>query len=406
MTSNVADMLNQASQDSLDWLIGPTSTEEFELKFYEQRLCLVLRDAPEFYSKLLKAEDLDTVLTTHNLRYPVLRVVRGDEDVPRESYTLSSGSIEPIEVTKRFDEGSTIVFNQLQSRVPSLSRLCVNLGAFFGSRVQTNIYLTPPNAQGFKPHWDTHDVFVLQVSGRKIWSIYDTRIPLPLKGQSFQSGHHEPGPVTDEFEMGPGSLLYIPRGIFHSARSTDSASLHITLGLTAFTWADLLVEAVSAAALENPSLRQNLPIGFTSGRVSPDEKNRLYLEKLALLHTPFDPAPVWQYFRNKLMAENATLFPGLLSLRLDEEVVTLNTVVGRRQALNIDIEGGTENCLIRCWDKEISLPSHVLPAIQFVMSTDRFEVRELPDCLDGPGKVTLVDRLMKEGLLVRLCVGA
>ena len=35
----------------------------------------------------------------------------------------------------------------------------------------------------------------------------------------------------------------------HSARSTGQASLHITLGLTAFTWAEFLVESVTAAAL-------------------------------------------------------------------------------------------------------------------------------------------------------------
>ena len=97
--------------------------------------------------------------------------------------------------------------------MPTLARLCVALGRRFSSRVQTNVYLTPPDTQGFTPHWDTHDVFVLQISDAKRWSIYDTKERLPLRGQRFEPGT-PPGDVSDEFELGPGSAVYLPRGLW------------------------------------------------------------------------------------------------------------------------------------------------------------------------------------------------
>jgi ribosomal protein L16 Arg81 hydroxylase len=136
----------------------------------------------------------------------------------------------------------------------------------FSSHFQTNVYLSPPNAQGFKTHFDSHDVFVLQVSGSKLWTLYDTGIVLPLRGQAFDPEKHMPGAPTREFTLHAGDLLYCPRGLYHSARSTDETSLHITLGLIAKTWADVMIEAVSAACLASPEFRANLPVGFANAR--------------------------------------------------------------------------------------------------------------------------------------------
>ena len=36
------------------------------------------------------------------------------------------------------------------------------------------MYITPADAQGFAPHYDDVDVFILQVEGRKLWRLYDS----------------------------------------------------------------------------------------------------------------------------------------------------------------------------------------------------------------------------------------
>lgn len=385
-------------RDWYAWLIDPLPTAEFERDYYEQRLIHIQRKTSPYYDELLSVADLDNVLGTHSAKYPDISLVRGDSDVARGDYANGAGRIQPLEVARLFDDGATVIFRQLQERVPTLARLCVALGRRFSSRVQTNVYLTPADAQGFAPHWDTHDVFVLQISGTKRWSIYDTKVRLPLRGQRFERGTL-PGDVSEEFELGPGSAVYLPRGLMHSARSTDQASLHITLGLTAFTWAEFLVESVNAAALEEESLRRNLPHRFASEGFSATERERLFVEKLSLVQSRFNPDVVWLRFSDEVLAADVPLFTDLLSLRFREDPLTPGSRVRRRVDLIVKAENEGETCLLRFSGHELRLPAHVWPALQFAMTADEFAVQDLPDCLDAEGKLILVKRLVSEGIL-------
>lgn len=49
------------------------------------------------------------------------------------------------------------------------------LQEYFGCFVGANAYLTPPNSQGFAPHYDDIEAFVLQIEGSKNWKVYKPR---------------------------------------------------------------------------------------------------------------------------------------------------------------------------------------------------------------------------------------
>ena len=400
MTTDHAEPGPAIDRDWYAWLLDPLPPAEFERDHYEQQLVHVRRDAPAYYAELLSVADLDVVLGTHAASHPDIKLVRGDGDVAPGEYTNDDGRIQPLDVARHFDGGATVIFNQLHKRVPALARLCAALGRRFSSRVQTNVYLTPPEAQGFAPHWDTHDVFVLQISGTKRWSIYDTRVRLPLRGQRFERGT-PPGDVSDEFELGPGSAVYLPRGLMHSARSTGEASLHVTLGLTAFTWAEFLVESVAAAALEEEALRRNLPREFVGEGFPAAERARLFGEKLALVEARFDPEVVWRRFTDEVLAADVPLFTDLFSQRLRGDPLTADSRVGRRVGLLTEAVAEGETCLLRFSGRELRLPGAAWPALQFAATADEFAVEDLPDCLDAEGKLTLVARLVREGVLQR-----
>ena len=387
-------------RDWYAWLIDPLPTTEFERDYYEQRLFHIRREPSPYYAELLSVADLDVVLGTHSAGYPDISLVRGDGDVAPGEYTSDAGRIQPLDVARHFDDGATVIFRQLHKRVPALARLCVALGRHFSSRVQTNVYLTPPDAQGFAPHWDTHDVFVLQISGAKRWSIYDTQVRLPLRGQRFERGT-PPGDVSDEFDLGPGSAVYLPCGLMHSARSTGQASLHVTLGLTAFTWAEFLVESVTAAALEEESLRRNLPREFAREGFPVAERARLFEEKLAFVQSRFDPEVVWRRFTDEVLATDVPLFTDLFSERLRGDRLTPRSRVARRAGLLTEAVTEDEACLLRFCGRELRLPAGAWPALRFATTTDEFAVQDLPDCLDSEGKLTLVTRLVREGVLQR-----
>src|SRR5207248_11459317 len=99
-------------------------------------------------------------------------------------------------------------------------------------------------------------------AGAKRWRLYGAAAALPLAGHPGFPPGADPGPPAAEFELRAGDLLYIPRGFVHEAATSDSPSMHVTLGIKAYTWADLLTEAVHALCERDVRFRRTLPVGF------------------------------------------------------------------------------------------------------------------------------------------------
>lgn len=249
--------------DPLGYLIGAGREDDFFARVYEREALVVHHDAPQRFAGLISIDDIDRIVTTLDLREGQLALANAAANVDSDSYVDSASFIDRGAVADHYRRGATIVLNQAHQFDPALSRLCRGLEHVFSSHVQTNIYLTPPNAQGFRTHYDNHDVLVIQVEGEKVWRLYEMPIATPFRGEGFELGQHEPGELRQEFVLKPGDCAYVPRGLMHDAQTSgDNASLHITVGLITRTWADLMLEAVSEAALRSPSLRRSLPPGF------------------------------------------------------------------------------------------------------------------------------------------------
>jgi Cupin superfamily protein len=368
-------------------------------------VCVVRRRDPDYFAPLLRLADLDRVLSTHAPRHPEVSLVQANREIPASDYTSETGVLDPLRTSKLFAEGATIVYQQLHNRLPVLAEFCAALGQVFSSRMQTNIYLTPPGSQGFKPHWDTHDVFVLQVTGSKRWTIFDTKIPLPLRGQQFDPKRDTAGAPTDEFEVHAGDTVYIPRGVMHSARSTEELSLHVTTGLAAYTWADLLLQAVAAAALTDPALRENLPLGFARKDFALSERAGEVRERLARVSAFMEAESPFAYFAGELLARNRPCLVGILDQTARLSEIRLSSAMRRRPGTTYDLQVGDKACVLLCHGNRIELPAFLAPALEFVLTRPRFRVRQVPDCVDDPGKLTLVRRLVKEGLLEGLDLG-
>ena len=381
------------------WVIDPMTPEEFQARYYERAVCHIRRGTPSYYADLLSIDHLDRVLTTGLAKHPEISLVQNEKTITSNEYVDEGGRVDPVRATRLFRQGATIIFTHLHQRIPSLGRLCEGLGRAFSSRIQTNIYLTPPGAQGFAPLWDTHDVFILQIAGTKHWSIYDTRIPLPLHGQNFDRTVHTTGDVTMEFDLEPGDMVYIPRGAIHSARSSDDTSLHITTGLIAFNWTDLLLQTVVAAGMNEVELRQNLPIGWPEmagdRQLASEYQARLQrlIEWIARNPPPFD------VLADSLVADYNSLTSGLLRRAIDSNMLTLSSAVRMREDVAVEADENGEHCSVRCGSKELEMPGAVLPALRFLQQHRPCSIGALPDVMDEDSKLVLVRRLMAEGIV-------
>jgi len=387
------------AEPSLEWLLDPISKKEFFEDFWEKQPLVIKRSQPNYFNSLLSLDEVDRVLTTLDRRYPDVTLKNANGNITADEYTVGEDSLDVAKIYQLFNEGSTITLAYLDTVVPALASLCRSLESQFSSPFQTNVYLTPPRAQGAKHHYDTHDVLVLQVVGAKQWMIYGTPVELPLRGQDFDPAVHEQGACKLEFELEPGDTAYIPRGVVHDARSTDDVSLHITVGVLSSTWTDLLLELVAEVCLNDAAFRKALPPGFAANefdRTPARETVRKLLQKIAA-QSNFDA--ILDRFVDELISTCPPLLRGQMAQIASLEHLTINSVVGARKGVISHLRTNAETTSVDSYGRTITFPSHADEAVRFALSNSEFVVRGLPGALDDAGKLALVRRLIREGLL-------
>jgi ribosomal protein L16 Arg81 hydroxylase len=205
-------------------MLDPISPASFFDTYWETKPLLIPRAAPTHFDALLSMSEVDRVLTTEPVAHPDVQIVDASRDISADQYTFPSGTINVVRLFQHFANGATIILNQLERHVSPLQTFLRALERTFSTRFQANVYLTPKNAQGFKTHYDSHDVFILQIHGSKRWVLYDTPIRLPMHGQSFERSRTPAGEPTLDFVLHPGDTIYIPRGTMHDSRDRAAES--------------------------------------------------------------------------------------------------------------------------------------------------------------------------------------
>ncbi len=257
-------------------LIAPLSVEDFFESYYER--AFYRTPAPVAAVRdLLSIDRIDEILSDSELPPSSLTMAKSGSSLSPDAYLHGNGVIDRGAVLDNFRDGATIVLPQLHYADGRLYSFCLALEREFGARIQTNIYLTPSNAHGFGVHYDDHDVFVLQVSGRKKWEIYGQRDGLPYRGENFRKDHDDPGELRETFVLGSGDCLYVPRGLAHRALTEgDEASLHITVGILVQSWAEFMLEAVAEVSLRLPEMRHSLPRTLFFDPAKRDENEAIF----------------------------------------------------------------------------------------------------------------------------------
>ena len=394
-------MLDELERDPLAWILGFSSSERFVEERLGKHWFHARCDDPDRFAALLTLADLDEVLGRFGVRYPSIKLVRSDGPVPVSEYLWRDNMVDPARVASLFADGATVIFGGLHDRHEPARRLCAAVARQIPARTQTNIYLTPPNSQGFKPHWDTHDVFVLQVEGSKRWRMYDGGPELPLKDQKFDPDVHAPGKVECEFTLQPGEALYVPRGFMHAAATTDSVSVHITLGVMSYTWADLLVDCLAEVVERSPQWRENVPFGFVrQGQVDTGLASAL-AERIASLDAELDLA--------RVLVERERTFSAHLRPRAIDHLQQVSSVsrleegdeVRWRDGVTGEIEPRNGRVALLSGGRELEFPTAAAQTLDRVLTGENLVAGDIPDALDWPSRRVVLAALIREGWLTR-----
>lgn len=384
--------------DALAWILGIPNSTEFVSEYRAQKWYHAKCDDRDRFGQLLSQRELDEVLGTYGVRHPEIRLARAEGEIPRSEYVWRDRMVDPAQVARLFSTGATVIFGSLHDRHEATRRLCSAMTDQIAARTQTNIYLTPPGSQGFKPHWDTHDVFVLQIEGSKRWRIYDGGPVLPLKSQKFDPKHHSHGDVLEELTLQAGEALYIPRGMMHAAATTDEVSLHITLGVLAYTWADLLIDCLSGVVEGSAEWRADLPVAFSHEAVQPEVAQ--HFEQL--LKTLPDKINL-----SEVVAQRQAVFEGHQRPRVKDNLrqamlagsLSESDFVRWRPGTPYSIEKVNGRVLVKSGTREVDFPASATTTLEHLVRGKPAMAGSIDDRLDWESRKVVLATLMREGLI-------
>jgi len=382
-------------QLSLKSLLSPVTEEEFLKNHWEKLPLFIPRGNPDYYGDLLTLEDFD-----HHISSAPASIKSAEAKSKKNTrYQGNTGSVMQI-VNAEMREGITLVLDQLQEREPKLRLLCKVLEQQLGYRFQTNCYLTPPNGAGFTPHWDNHDVFVLQVFGSKHWKVERTRRRLPGKTEGMsESEGREIRPGADSLTLHQGDALYIPRGFVHAAECGSEPSLHITLGLNVYTWEDLLHAAIKGIVHDDEGLRLALPPGFLR-----DNRDALVKGVMNALQKGANAAYIGRVV-DRFKDELTTRFPldmsGQITAFIKGTPLTIRDTVGPRRGIVFTAKTEGDVVRLNFGGQTFTFPGFFAEALDYALNTASFPIAAIAGELADEEKIVFVERLIQEGLIVR-----
>ena len=345
---------------------------------------------PDELVGLLSFDDVDQLLTSTAIRTPAVRFAQDGDVLPASRYTRAgatiagqalTGLVDARKVIDLFEGGATVVLQGLHRYWPPLAELVAQLELDLGHPCQANAYLTPPGSQGFAVHSDSHDVFVFQTHGTKLWEVH----PAPGEGGEVR-----------EVLLEPGLSMYLPTGTPHAARAQDTVSLHVTIGINQVTWRTLLDRAVTRA-MEQVEADAHLPAGYLE---EPDALAAGLDERIQKLRDALADTDVSrvadEQTRSFLEKRNGHLRGSLVD-RMDLDAVAGDTALRRRPGKPCVLRPDGDRLHLLLGDRRMTVPARITDAVERVRTRAVFTPDDLG--LDTESSLVLCRRLIREGLL-------
>jgi bifunctional lysine-specific demethylase and histidyl-hydroxylase NO66 len=375
----------------------------------------LLRRAAELpaggFTDLLSLAAVDELLSQRGLRTPFLRMSLDGDVLAPARFTRSGGAgaeisdqVSDDKVLAEFGAGATLVLQGLHRLWPPIQEFAGALTAQLGHPVQVNAYVTPQQNTGFSPHYDVHDVFVLQFAGRKRWRVHEPVLRSPLREHAWHErksaveARSAETPLIDT-ELECGDTLYLPRGYLHSATSLGEVSGHLTVGVHPVT-RKVLADQLFVALAEDIELRRSLPLGV-------DLSDETVLEAeldatVAAVRSAIDRVDRAGVARGVGRHLAASTRPS--PLRPLEQLSAATTLapddrVRLRPGLRVTVRTDGHDVVIELPDKEVRLKHDAEEAVRAATSGTAVSAGSLPG-VDVRQGLNLLSQLLRDGIVV------
>jgi ribosomal protein L16 Arg81 hydroxylase len=387
---------------SLAWLLHPISVETFLAEIWAKTHYHVARHCADYFETVLPGpsltEDLVAVFCQES---SALRLMRETDKKGADSYRLDDGSLDLVGIRNDFADGYTIVLDGVERHIRAIAALSQSIEVELNFPVQVNAYITPPRSQGLVPHYDDHDVLILQIQGSKTWHIYEgvDVPPREIQREKDKAVGIEDLPSPIDLQLEAGDVLYLPRGKVHEAETNSEPSIHLTVGVHAPTALMLAVGALYAQSFHDDRLNAQLPPRHLDDADQRAALDALMRDTVKTVEDPSALARGLDTLADVLVRRGRCPPVGsiLNAVGIDEQ-----TLVRKYQPLYSSVKAEPGGVTLQFASLSVGAGPDHNAAMEFVSrSTEPFRVGDMPE-LSERQQIELARSLIVSGFLVRL----
>jgi ribosomal protein L16 Arg81 hydroxylase len=402
--ARAADLERPSAPPSFEHLISPVTRREFIDRFWGRGHLFLHRESPSHFSSLFTLADVDRWMMASKTSEPRRITVVAAQGSDRTSMETTTASTPQEVLYQRFAAGDTLRLLRMENSWPAVATLVASLAEELNVKATVNAYLTPANSQGLPAHFDYTDAFILQVEGAKDWFVYEPGFQSPLEtdyGRTIDAAAHDESALVlrEHTRLDTGDILYMPRGFYHKALTSDTCSLHLTVSLHPIYWVDFVKRSVELLCAGNVALREALPPDFTEADGARPGMAETFNSLLRLVREKASFDTTLDSFVEEVTASRAFPPDGHFAALAQLPALRLGSTVERRIGLPCRVESADRGAALCFGPHRVQGPDTLLPALEFVRDHRRFQVSDLPAGLSDNSKLVLVRRLVRDGLL-------
>ncbi len=228
------------------------------------------------FSDLLSWERINSLMSLNLFDEKRIRVVKDGRDIPLSFYRRDNDrrSLDAAKLSALLEQGASLAINSVQMLSPGVRRIANQMERWLDQKVNVNAYISFGTGGAFAPHFDVHDVLVLQVFGEKDWTVFEQPEPFPIEGYGEKVRNGAKGrPALMELTLRSGEMLFVPRGYYHQAAVKNATSVHLTFGIKSGLGVDF-IDRLRKRCLQLDEFRQDI-LGVAGAEALGEQERRI-----------------------------------------------------------------------------------------------------------------------------------
>ena len=223
-------------------LFGGISPNAFMDRYWHKKLLLVRGAIPAFGLARQHQESLDSPISAEELFNLANQELVESRLIKSKPWSFETGPFSKRSIPATSKPNWTLLLQGMEAHHPAAAAILSWFRFIPDARLDDLMISIAGVGGGVGPHFDSYDVFLIQMAGRRRWRISEQKdltlnpnMPLKIL-QNFQA--------ADDWVLEPGDMLYLPPHIAHDGIALDAGCQTWSVGFRSPSYKELLQEGL------------------------------------------------------------------------------------------------------------------------------------------------------------------